>query len=351
VEANRVEVGRAAVRLSAPIEAALQMVHTQAEARGLELTNAVSAKAGDVPCWGDEDRVRQVLVVLLSNAVKFTAPGGRITVSAGTAAQPSPGAQLAGAGPWAYVRVEDTGRGIPSGRLAAIFEPFVQADMELTRQHGGTGLGLTIARRLARLMGGDLTVRSEVGMGTTFFLWLEAASEEAVVSTLSRSEQMDAPAPGVFHEVRDAIFAEMERLLHVYVGRLRSDPLTPSAHSLSELEMEDHLATFLSDLAATLPFVDLTANPDPEATVDGSVIQRAVGDRHGKQRFRLGWGEAELRRDFEILREELAAALRRRIHREREGEVEETIAAVLEFIDSAERVSLGAWRQAAETGG
>jgi hypothetical protein len=255
--------------------------------------------------------------------------------------------QLAGQGPWAYIRVEDTGRGIPAGRLSAIFEPFEQADMALTREHGGTGLGLTIARRLARLMGGDLTVRSEVGMGTTFFLWLEAANEEALASTLSRSDQMDGPGPGVFLEVRDAIFAELERLLHVYVGRLRSDPGTPSAHALSEQELEDHLATFLSDLAATLPSVDLTAG-DPEAVTDGTVIQRAVGERHGRQRLRLGWGEHELKRDFEILREELSAAIRRRIHRERPNEVEETVDAVLEFISAAERVSLAAYRQALE---
>ena len=350
VEAGRVAVERSAVRLARPIDAALQMVQTQAAGRGLELTDAVSALAADVPCWGDEDRVRQILVILLSNAIKFTGAGGRITVSAGMAAQPSPDAQLGGEGPWAYVRVEDTGRGIPAGRLAAIFEPFEQADMALTRQHGGTGLGLTIARRLARLMGGDLTVRSEVGIGTTFFLWLEAAPEEAVTSALSRSGRMDGPGPGMFHEVRDVIFAELERLLHVYVGRLRSDPATPSAHALSEQELEDHLATFLADLASTLPSVDLTTG-DVEATVDGTVIQRTLGERHGKQRFRLGWREEELTRDFEILREELSAAIRRRIHRERQGEVEETIDAVMEFVGAAERVSLAAYRQAAEEAG
>ena len=339
---------RGALRLARPIDAALQMVQVEAARRGLELTDAVSALAADVPCWGDEDRVRQILVVLLSNAMKFTEPGGRITVSAGTAAQPSPDAQLTGEGPWAYVRVEDTGRGIPAGRLSAIFEPFEQADMTLTRQHGGTGLGLTIARRLARLMGGDLTVRSEVGTGTTFFLWLQAAPEEAVTSALSRSAQMDAPGPAVFREVRDVIFAELERLLHVYVGRLRSDPATPSAHALSEQELEDHLATFLADLASTLPAMDLTTGGDVEATVDGTAIQRTLGERHGKQRFRLGWHEEELKRDFEILREELSAAIRRRIHRERPSEVVETIEAVMVFIGAAERVSLGAYAAAVE---
>jgi PAS domain S-box-containing protein len=348
LEAQRVEVERAAVRLARPIDAALQMVQPQAAARGLELTNAVSALAADVPCWGDEDRVRQILVVLLSNSIKFTAPGGRVTVSAGTAAQPPADAQVAGPGPWVYVRVEDTGRGIPPERMGAIFEPFVQADMALTRQHGGTGLGLTIARRLARLMGGDLSVRSEVGTGTAFFLWLAAAPEEAATSTLSRSGHMDEPGPGVFHAVRDAIFAELERLLHVYVARLRSDPATPTAHALSERELEDHLATFLADLAATLPAVDLAAERDAGATLDGTAIQRTLGERHGRQRFRLGWREGELRRDFEILCEELTAAVRRHVHRPRPGEVEETIAALLEFVAATERTSLAAFRRCVE---
>lgn len=345
LEAERMELERAPVRLARPIEAALQMVQPQAGARGLELTDAVSALAADIPCWGDEDRVRQVLVVLLSNAIKFTARGGRITVSAGTAATPPADAQMSGAGPWVYVRVEDTGHGIPRARLAAVFEPFEQADMALTRQHGGTGLGLTIARRLARLMCGDLTVRSEVGTGTTFFLWLEAAPREAV-STLSRSGRMDGPGVGVFHEVRDAIFAELERLLHVYVARLRSDPQTASAHGLSEQELEDHLATFLADLAATLPAVNLPFDSDAEAAADGSAIQRTLGERHGKQRCRLGWAEPEVRREFEILREELAAALHRRIRRGRPGEVEETIGAVLAFVNEAERVSVAAYARA-----
>jgi signal transduction histidine kinase len=81
-----------------------------------------------------------------------------------------------------YIRVEDNGPGVPDNRLEAIFEPFVQADMTLTRAYGGTGLGLAISRRLARLMGGDVTARSEVGAGSSFFLWLPAAPVESMQS-------------------------------------------------------------------------------------------------------------------------------------------------------------------------
>jgi PAS domain S-box-containing protein len=348
LEAGRITLAHRAGRLLAPVEAALQMVAMQAQSKGVALSDSVSAFAADVPYWGDEDRVRQILVVLLSNAVKFTPARGRITVSAGTAEQPSPDAQLLGPGPWVYVRVEDTGPGIPPERLAAIFEPFEQADMTLTRQHGGTGLGLTIAKRLARVMGGDLTVRSDPGVGSVFFLWLPAAAEEALETTLSRSDQMDGPGPRLLQDVRDALLVELERILHAYVARLRSDEGTPSAHTLGEAELEDHLATFLSDLAATFSSIDLAAGGDGDAVRDGTIIQRTVSERHGSQRRRLGWSEDEIRREFEILREEIAAAIRRRIHRPRAEEVEEGLNAVTTFIESAEHISLGAYADAAD---
>jgi len=184
LEADRTAVSRDAFRLGHIIGGAIELVAPQARARGLELVDAASGYASAVLAWGDEGRARQVLINLLSNAVKFTEPrngqAGRITVSAGMAQQPSPDAELTGEGPWAYVRVEDTGRGIAGDQLRAIFEPFVQGDMALTRTHGGTGLGLAISRRLARLMGGDLTARSEVGTGSDFVLWLPAAPGEAV---------------------------------------------------------------------------------------------------------------------------------------------------------------------------
>jgi PAS domain S-box-containing protein len=346
LDAGRVAIARRAGRLETPVEAALQMVQMQARSKGVGLSDSVSGFAADVPYWGDEDRVRQILVVLLSNAVKFTPPRGRITVSAGTTHRPADDAQLPGAGPWVYVRVEDTGPGIDPARMAAIFEPFEQADMALTRLHGGTGLGLTIAKRLARLMGGDITVRSQPGMGSAFFLWLPAAAEEAAESTLSGSGEMDPTRPGLLDAVKDALLAEIERILHVYVARLRSDPATPGAHALSEAELEDHLATFLSDLAATFSTVDLAAGSDADLLRDGMAIQRAIAERHGAQRRRHGWSEDEVRREFAILREEVSAAIRRRVHPPRAKELEDAMDAMEVFIQSAERVSLASFGRA-----
>jgi signal transduction histidine kinase len=217
IEADQVSVERAAFRVGDAVESALELVTPQARARGLEVSDGVSGYAAGLAAWGDEPRVRQILINLLANAIKFTAPRkgeiGRITVSAGTATQASPDARLSGEGPWVYVRVEDTGTGIQADRLEPIFEAFVQADMALTREHGGTGLGLSISRRLARLMGGDVTVRSEVGVGSTFFLWLPAAPLESLQTggVPGHGPGAESPAPGATRRSAEArLFTEVE---------------------------------------------------------------------------------------------------------------------------------------------
>jgi signal transduction histidine kinase len=117
--------------------------------------------------WADREKLGQVLVNLLSNATKFTDPGGRVTVSvaADTAARDG----------LACLHVTDTGRGIPGDKYAAIFEPFVQLRTGYARATEGTGLGLAISRDLARGMGGDLRVRSVEGEGSTFTVALRRA--------------------------------------------------------------------------------------------------------------------------------------------------------------------------------
>jgi PAS domain S-box-containing protein len=374
IEAERVSVDKAAFRVGATVTSALELISPLANARGLELADAVSGYAAGLAVWGDEGRVRQILVNLLSNAIKFTGrrggEAGRITVSAGTATQPSPGARLEGSGPWVYLRVEDTGSGIPPDRLQAIFEPFVQADMTLTRTHGGTGLGLAISRRLARLMGGDVTARSEVGVGSTFFLWLPAAPVVSLHTggleghgragggrhdsevTADRPSIEEGRPPGPLRSVADAVLDDLERVLHTYVARLRSDPGTPSAHAVDEAQVEDHLASFLADLSSVLTNLDGPVGEPTAAVRDGTAIQRVVAERHGAQRARLGWSEAEVRREFTILREELAAAVQRRAParlrgpttESRRNEAERALEVLTQFLATAEQLSLESLR-------
>ena len=115
----------------------------------------------------DPDKLRQIMINLVSNAVKFTPEGGRILVSS-TADDKS-----------VSIHVADTGPGVPRDKHEAVFEPFVQLDRALTRTTDGTGLGLAISRGLARGMGGDVTLQSEVGAGSTFTLTLPLAPARA----------------------------------------------------------------------------------------------------------------------------------------------------------------------------
>jgi signal transduction histidine kinase/ActR/RegA family two-component response regulator len=147
-----------------------------ARERGLDLRLTL---ADDLPPYvsGDPHRIRQVLLNLVGNAIKFT-ESGHVTVRV------RPKRQRAG-----FIRfdVEDSGIGIPSDRIPHLFEPFVQGDASTTRRFGGTGLGLVIARRLTRLMGGDLYVVSGVGTGSrfTFHLPLPVTAAPAPIETTS----------------------------------------------------------------------------------------------------------------------------------------------------------------------
>ena len=177
VEADRLSVERSTAIAGAAVDTALSLVRPQAVAKAIKLATACEGDR-NAPYLGDQARVQQILINLLSNAVKFTPAHGRISVRCGAVdidAGPAPASRNGGGGGgWTYMTVEDTGIGIPEEKMESIFQPFTQVESGYTRTHGGTGLGLTISRRLARLMGGDLTVESREGDGSRFTLWLPA---------------------------------------------------------------------------------------------------------------------------------------------------------------------------------
>jgi signal transduction histidine kinase len=172
VESGRMNLDRKTLSAQMSISAAHALIKPQASSAGVGLRTECS-DAGSFYV-GDADRVRQILVILLSNALKFTDRGGSITVSCGTSRTPDPAAKLGGHGPWSFIRVEDTGIGISATEAETVFQPFVQVDPGNTRKQGGAGLGLAIGLELARRMGGDLTLRSARGKGSCFTLWLPA---------------------------------------------------------------------------------------------------------------------------------------------------------------------------------
>jgi PAS domain S-box-containing protein len=158
IEAGQVQYDVADVPLDATLSAVEALVEPQLRARGLVYRYRPGDGVSTVRA--DRERMEQVVLNLLTNAIKFTAPGGRVEL------------WWERAGQVARIHVSDTGRGIPADKLEAIFEPFVQVDPALTRSAEGTGLGLAISRDLARAMRGDLTTRSTEGEGSVFTLTL-----------------------------------------------------------------------------------------------------------------------------------------------------------------------------------
>jgi signal transduction histidine kinase len=178
VEAGQMRIERRAASVTEAIGEACALMEPQAAAAGVALGSAPPRRA-DACYLGDPERVRQILVNLVSNAVKFSDLGGRVTVTVGQATEPDPGANLPGEGPWVLIGVEDTGIGIGAEDATRIFDPFVQGRKGRGRSGEGlgTGLGLAISRELARRMDGDLTLTSVEGKGSSFTLWLPAGGE------------------------------------------------------------------------------------------------------------------------------------------------------------------------------
>lgn len=162
VEAGKLELEVQAVDLGALISETLSEFEPQATARNVSIRKEVPSNALIIE--SDRARLKQILINLVGNAIKFTENG---TVTARLVVQPWTRQPL-------RIDIEDTGVGIPADRVEAVFDAFQQADNSTSRQFGGTGLGLTITRSLARAMGFDVVVASTLGAGSTFSVALTA---------------------------------------------------------------------------------------------------------------------------------------------------------------------------------
>lgn len=188
---SRIEAGRLAIDcfpfdLSAAVDEVVALVGKKAEAKGVEIRVRY---APGVPrrVSGDAGRIRQVVMNLVGNAIKFTHEG-YILVHVD---------QLSNDGVTARLRiaVEDTGIGIPADKLTSVFEKFTQADGSITRRYGGTGLGLAIVKELVELMNGELTVTSRVGSGSEFAFALPLALAPAAPGDSLAPAAPGDPAP------------------------------------------------------------------------------------------------------------------------------------------------------------
>jgi signal transduction histidine kinase len=153
IEAGAEQIAQDVVDLREVVQEAESIIRPIAAGQGLDLE--VHVPDEPVLIGTDRRKALQIVVNLAANAVKFTETG-RVRLTLGTQAD------------WTVIRVEDTGSGISSEHLEKIFDPFWQVDSSKTRSAGGTGLGLSVTRRLARLLGGDVAVESQPGTGSTF---------------------------------------------------------------------------------------------------------------------------------------------------------------------------------------
>jgi len=210
IEAGRLKIEKVAVSPSALLDEITALFALQIREHGLDFQLSV---AGDLPLlvMADPGRIRQILVNLVGNALKFTEQG---TIRLGVRRSD---ARL-------DFFVHDSGTGIAANKIEEIFELFTQADSSTARQHGGVGLGLTISLRLAKLMGGALNVRSEPGHGSEFSLLLPLEPAEATATVPPKTLLAAPPPPLTILVVEDDPMNL--KLIVLMLRRLGYEPLT-----------------------------------------------------------------------------------------------------------------------------
>jgi hypothetical protein len=206
LQAGATVLAREPVDVSACVAGAAALLRPTVRGKGLALAVDLPATGGPL-VLGDAGRLRQILLNLIGNAIKFT-EAGSVTVTLAC--------RQDGAGIGLRIAVADTGIGIPPDRHEAVFESFAQADDTIGRRYGGTGLGLAISRRLAREMGGDITLASTPDAGSTFTLalTLAPAPAEAVPPADHRGAATPGPAGA------DILLVEDNRTNALIVGRM-----------------------------------------------------------------------------------------------------------------------------------
>jgi two-component system, sensor histidine kinase len=178
IEAGKLELETVAFNIRSCVQEAVKLMDCRARQKGLELSCEIDANMPEY-IYGDPVRLRQVLLNLVGNAVKFTERGSIAVTGAAHKAQ-SGGMEL-------QLKVRDTGIGIPLEKQSTIFEAFAQADGSMTRRFGGTGLGLTISSRLISLMGGAISVESAPGHGSCFRFNIQAEPASGPSQTLDQT--------------------------------------------------------------------------------------------------------------------------------------------------------------------
>ncbi|MGH8237286.1 MAG: response regulator, partial [Steroidobacteraceae bacterium] len=265
VEAGKLEIERIDIDLRSIVEDTARLLAIPAHAKGLEITASVAPAIPQL-LQGDPGRLRQILLNLGGNAVKFTKQG-EIAIDVRLI-------ECSAESNLIRCEVRDTGMGIPADRLGALFKPFSQVDASSARRFGGTGLGLSIVRRLAELMGGEVGVDSTVGAGSTF--WFTAHLATAATPAAPAAELVRLQGQRVL------VVDDNATNRRVLAGQLAQYGVQAACASSAE----EGLALLMEASAADRPFeIALLDHHMPGC--DGATLGRRVGTDERLRRTRL----------------------------------------------------------------
>ncbi len=194
IEAGKLETESRPCRLRGMMDDVLNLMRVRSEAKNIGLSCVIDA---DIPQWifTDELRIRQIMVNLIGNAIKFTSDG-EVAVHIACDGEHDGQQQI-------RFDVTDTGIGMTAEQTNRLFQPFTQADQSTTRKFGGTGLGLMISKRLTYLLGGDVTIRSEAGVGSTF-------TATIAIGTQAKLDELQIKQAALLDENNNAITKRSE---------------------------------------------------------------------------------------------------------------------------------------------
>lgn len=276
IESGKMGLEKIPFQLKSVVNEAIKTHQARARQKRVELVADVSPDVADT-VYGDPMRLRQVLGNLLSNAIKFT-ESGQVRVFLRNAADPREGRSEF------ELVVEDTGVGIPADKLEKIFDKFTQADGSITRRYGGTGLGLTITRRLVEMFGGKIWVESTEGQGSKFFvrLPLEVAlkpkrATAAVKNSGNEKISLDGRSPQILLVEDNAVNQKVvlailsKRGFHVEIAANGLEALSALQKNVFDLVLMDVQMPYMDGIEATrkireelglrdLPIIAMTAH-------------------------------------------------------------------------------------------
>lgn len=350
-ETARLAVEHEEVGAAETARGALALVRPLASGRLVTLVDETVCAEG-LRYVGDEYRVRQILVNLMTNAIKFTPAGGRVTLEC--QARAADGGGAGGEASLFYV-VADTGEGVKPEDAERIFEPFVQGAAGLTRPYGGTGLGLPISRRLARLMGGDVTLEPADGPGATFTLRLPAGTASPAAPPADEpgesgpgGTELDGARQAAGRGLAaagEALLRQVAPTVDEFVRRARADPSLGFTDEMTDVDVADHLGTLVIDVANSLAILAGAHGEPSELLADGSRIQRLIGELHGGQRSRIGWSEAQLMHEVQLVREVCLRALEHSVGNDEHAR-QAAVSALERLLDERTRACLSGYRAA-----